>query len=228
MRPLSVMGLDKNDIVLVSDVDEIPRATAVASVSELLGTHEVVIFEQWIRRFFVNNVSDVQFGNNVPWFGTVACKYEPLRRILPQGARIGDPFCPRSACLSWGYARELYPYEARIFGAGWHFTSMGGIAAIRLKMETVSEGGLAPRHDNVDPTPSRHNWSSYRREFRTELNNFISTYCPHLASLNVDDREKLTSLNLPAWLVDAARDFETLFYFADTLDHSNVAQESVQ
>ncbi|CAN2533672.1 hypothetical+protein [Methylocapsa aurea] len=88
------MILNNGDIILISDIDEIPRDSRVAELASLLtGDTKIVIFEQIMTKFFLNNISQVK-ANNTPWLDTVACTYGVVKGILPQGAMIGDLFYP--------------------------------------------------------------------------------------------------------------------------------------
>lgn len=93
----------KDDVVLVGDVDEIPRASAVREVVEALGDKEQVAFDQTHAMYYVNNVC-----YTLRWRGTQAARVSWARHVTPQGMRDD---------------RNRAPFVA---DGGWHFTSLQG------------------------------------------------------------------------------------------------------
>lgn len=73
-----------------------------------------VALEQDLFYYYFNNKA------NQKWYGTVLCKYKNLR--IPQQLRN---------------RREIMPY---VKNAGWHFSYMGGIEQVKLKLSSIIEG----------------------------------------------------------------------------------------
>jgi beta-1,4-mannosyl-glycoprotein beta-1,4-N-acetylglucosaminyltransferase len=217
IRPLMDLGLSDDDIVMISDLDEIPRSSAVQEAIELLEKYEIVIFHQQLKKYFLNNESTAG-NNNGPWLGTVACKFRMIRSILPQAARVGDAIQPRAGCLLWGYARELYSYEARVYHAGWHLSSMGGIDAVMTKFNSVAES--AGRHlEPVKTAPhGAHNFRAFRQANQEAMQEFLRQYCPAIAPVKLDDLEQLSRFDFPAPIKKDPMSYQALFYLADPLD----------
>jgi hypothetical protein len=222
IRPLMKLGLSDDDVVLISDIDEIPSAAGVQQAVELLDKYEVVIFEQKMKKYFINNESDTHF-NNVPWLGTVACKFRWIRVILPQGARLGDPLSPRSACLANGYGRALYPYEARVSNGGWHLSSMGGMEAVAIKLRSIAEGFVGLKREPIlRPAAGAHNYPAFRQSNKDAIASFLTDYCPVLAPLSPNDTDGLDRLDIPTAIKKDVMSYQSLFYFTEPLDEADL------
>lgn len=140
-----------DDIILVSDVDEIPRADILPLVCQMIDDEKnhYLRFEQPICRFYLNCKDYMYPCPN--WIGTCATTYQMLCQATPQGVR---------ECR--------YAAIPLLRQAGWHFTSMGGLAAFIQKIESYS-----------------HHEDRYRPELRTQeyIVGYMHTYC-HLVPIN--------------------------------------------
>lgn len=215
IRPLSLMNLSDDDIVLISDIDEVPKADAVRQAIELLGTKQIVIFEQMLKRYFLNNAVN-SHQNNAPWLGTVCTTYGWLKHVSPQAARVGDPLSPRAACPRWGYSRDLYPYEGRVWDAGWHFTSMGGLESHRDKMRNVAEGYS---YDGATTfiRHGRHNHVEFRAENKAAIDAFFQSVEFEGAPVNLEELAALSEMDLPKAVLKDPRRFEHLFWLDEPI-----------
>ena len=151
----SIMGGVYNckaeDVIMISDIDEIPNPNILKNLHDytvipinksknnkkihlkqmfsLLGENKKflksntldyflkymsVALEQDLFYYYFNNKA------NQKWYGTVLCKYKNLR--IPQQLRN---------------RREIMPY---VKNAGWHFSYMGGIEQVKLKLSSIIEG----------------------------------------------------------------------------------------
>ncbi len=110
-----------DDTILVSDVDEIPRANILPVIYQWLYDKMInpLQCEQPICRFYLN-VKDY-CGECPGWGGTCATTYEKLCSLSPESLRVDR--------------KGRYP---KIKHAGWHFTSMGGIQKFVQKLESFS------------------------------------------------------------------------------------------
>ncbi|WP_159727885.1 hypothetical protein [Methylosinus sp. Ce-a6] len=211
MRPLSTMDLDPNDIILISDIDEIPSASAVTKLRSLMPSKRVVIFEQIMKKFFLNNASQ-RHANNVLWRGTVACLYGDLKAVTPQAVRLGDPYWARSACVSNENCPELRPYETLIREAGWHFSSTGGQTALDIKHATVAEGSGSSRSGDFHDRFGRHNHKLEREQRSEQYHAFLAEYAPELIDIDFSDRRAIQNLDIPNCIKTAPEKYEHLFY----------------
>ena len=102
-----------NDLILISDVDEIPNPSKLKRWS---GTNKPIFaFEQKLYFYYVNNVSE-----SLLWKGTVAA----LKRAFPEPQYLRDN--------RW----NAFPI---VTGGGWHYTSIGGKERIREKFAAFAE-----------------------------------------------------------------------------------------
>ncbi len=137
-----------NDIVLISDLDEIPRPEIVANVAKRGGVWR---FNHVSYGFYLNFI-DLRCRNMC---GTKLLTYHDLTTGFDGISTNYNEFLPED--LNAGTTvtkirRRSFPTckggERLIKNAGWHFTCLGGAKAILAKMRAV-----APHHDfNPDDT----------------------------------------------------------------------------
>ncbi len=104
-----------DDIILISDCDEIPRSHCVVTN---LDDGMVVTYLQ--KLYYYN------FNTHAPervWPGTRACRVADARALSPHVIRNG-----------LGQPDNIYPIFRHISDAGWHYSYFGGAPAIREKM----------------------------------------------------------------------------------------------
>lgn len=118
-----------NDVVLVSDVDEIPRRSCIPRE---LPDDVVLTYDQTLYYYNVNTRC-----TNLRWRGTRAATAANVRALTPDGLRW---------CVM---PRGDYPRLLIAENAGWHFSYFGNAEHIRTKMrsflhqELVNEETLA-------------------------------------------------------------------------------------
>ena len=134
-----LINCHKDDLIMISDLDEIPRSNIVPCLKKLLqpnfhskkkSHHKDIAFalEQDIFYFQLNRQTDHggcwggSSETTTKWHGTVATTFSTLKQKNPQHFRI---------------LRDQLPC---INNAGWHFTWMGGKDKIRQKLISVVEG----------------------------------------------------------------------------------------
>lgn len=108
------------DIILVSDIDEIPRKSAIKNSIEILDKNKKSIVS-FCQRFFYYYLNGLCVNGNLmtPWFGTTACRYEGF---------IGAE-----------KMRMTKATNKNVIGdAGWHFSYLGGADLIAYKIESFS------------------------------------------------------------------------------------------
>jgi beta-1,4-mannosyl-glycoprotein beta-1,4-N-acetylglucosaminyltransferase len=107
-------------VVLISDVDEIPRREAVEQLKNGLRDDLVVVFDQTLFYYNVNTSC-----TSIRWTGTRATTAGNIRALTPDGVRWATPKNQRS--------RE-FPVTVLMGGAGWHLSYFGDVNHIRQKM----------------------------------------------------------------------------------------------
>jgi len=106
------------DVILISDVDEIIPGNVIPQVIASLSTVEKLGFWQTLYRWFLNRKDDFV------WAGTIAIKYGDLKKASPQQLRNAS-----RTILDMPRLR-----------AGWHFTAMGGFDSMQEKYYSIVEG----------------------------------------------------------------------------------------
>lgn len=112
-RNALLLGSDQmqdNDIVLLSDLDEIPDPSAIKKAKR---SGKPVAFSLLFHYYFLNCQNR---GQSRWWKGSISCTAKQFREITPQGLRD---------------KRDRYP---SIGHAGWHFSFLGGEEKIRQKL----------------------------------------------------------------------------------------------
>lgn len=138
-----LVGCSDEDIILISDLDEIPEGKWLSELVNPIHNHECeMIFAQHrLYRFFLNRVDP-----DLPYLtGTAAVTYATLKKYQPCGVR--------------GYRNDRDSAPAIIHG--WHFTSMGGFARVAIKYESWSHDEYNTPEEK-DPRKLRQQASSYR------------------------------------------------------------------
>lgn len=107
------------DIVIVSDVDEIPKKSAIERIkSHFKSSSSFVSLNHRFFYYYLNGLC-VQNGRDAPWLGATACKYENF---------------PGAEALRRTRANNA----SRISDGGWHFSYLGGPEMIALKIESIA------------------------------------------------------------------------------------------
>lgn len=131
-----------DDIVLVSDLDEIPRREAVAALRGGFPDGMVITFDQTLYYYNVNTSC-----TNLRWSGTRAAHAADVRVLTPDGVRWS------------GLRSHEYPIHARLTGdsfgmpgksAGWHLSYFGDVQHIQAKMRAFLHQELV-NEDTTDP-----------------------------------------------------------------------------
>lgn len=136
-----------NDIILISDVDEIVRATALPLIIKSIYQDRlsVIACEQPMYRYFLN------VFDKTLWGGTCATTFKYLRKTTPDFLRLNR--------YSNGWLYPLIP------NAGWHFTSMGGLEQHIQKIESFS-------HSEYDVPESKT--PEFIRDFICKIGEIVS------------------------------------------------------
>lgn len=117
-----------DDLILISDCDEIPRKEAVLEMEQILKENSVATISchQNYYSYFLNSVHEYF------WIGTVATARLTLDQITPSVLR--DLRFQPTVLLSQ---------------SGWHFSSMGGDEAVRNKLANFAHFEMRGRQKEV-------------------------------------------------------------------------------
>lgn len=130
-RAQAVLGLEDGhpeDIVFISDVDEIIRGSQIAEIAQLIASKktEAVVCKQSMYKGYLNRAL------TEGWPGPVCTTLKRMKKTSP--AMIRRIRNQSRKKLQKAQISKI----AVIPNAGWHFTSMGGIDRTILKIESFS------------------------------------------------------------------------------------------
>ena len=115
-----------DDLILISDVDEIPNL-AELKINEI--GNKIILFKQNFYYYKFNLKLE-----NMPWFGTKACKYKILKS--PQWLRNVKGKNYPLWRLDVLFSEKKYSNIKFINNGGWHFSNMKTPDEIEKKMRT--------------------------------------------------------------------------------------------
>lgn len=128
-------GAKDDDMVLISDADEIPRASAIPHLAPWLVEHDGSIIT-FVQKLYYYNLNT--HAPDRPWPGTRAARAADVRALTPHIIRNG-----------MGQPDAHYPHHARMDNAGWHFSYFGDAEHIRTKQTQFLHQELVTE-DNTD------------------------------------------------------------------------------
>jgi beta-1,4-mannosyl-glycoprotein beta-1,4-N-acetylglucosaminyltransferase len=139
---LASLGAAPQDVVMVSDVDEIPAAAAVRRAREVLGAggdRTILVFEQ--RMFYFRLNYELVWSRKLPWLGTAAARFGDAPSV--NGLRTTGRNTRGRHALGYDRGARVY----RVPDAGWHFSYLGGDEALELKLASYAhqESGVQQR-----------------------------------------------------------------------------------
>ena len=111
---LGLVECDPDDIILISDLDEIPHPDIVNSIRVNNLINHVVMMD--CHNFYINNLCHTN------WYGTTSFKYSDLKDVSLTHFR--------TACKGDGFVK--------IFNGGWHLSFVGGVDRIKEKIKAYS------------------------------------------------------------------------------------------
>lgn len=120
----ALTGFKDSDVVLVSDVDEIPAADLIPTA---LWTGDLIRYKQHLYHFDFNTRVTNDFGAQRGWHNTTACTLGYLKQKYPQGVRNA--------------------LDATIIEGGWHLSWLGGERAMMEKVQSYSHRNDLLRHE---------------------------------------------------------------------------------
>lgn len=114
-----------NDIILIGDIDEIPKAEKVIEGKSIIGRNK--IFQQRISWYYLNYVLNSQRR----WFGTHMIRYKDLLKYK-------SPWIAKHSRV-----------DAVIKDGGWHFTWIGSIEDFQKKLSSTIHQELNTNESNT-------------------------------------------------------------------------------
>jgi len=130
---LASLGAGPQDMVMVSDVDEIPSAQAVRLARDALGAAQartILALEQ--RLFYFRLNYELVWSRKLPWIGTAAARLAHAPSV--NGLRTTARNLRGRHAQGFDAAARVY----RVPGGGWHFSYLGGDEALALKLSAYA------------------------------------------------------------------------------------------
>ena len=115
-----------NDIILISDVDEIPNLESI-DIKNL--NNKIILFEQAIFYYKLN-----RYLPNFKWYGTKACKKKHLES--PQWLRSTKNKKYSFFRLDTLFSKSKYIDKYYIKNGGWHFSNLKNSKDIEIKLKS--------------------------------------------------------------------------------------------
>ncbi|MGB0932810.1 MAG: hypothetical protein ACPGU5_00915 [Lishizhenia sp.] len=118
-RNAILQGLDKaksNDIIIVSDVDEIPSVNSMKKLKSKLFFNKRITFIQDLRLYFINCKAT---GKEEYWYGSIALKKKNIQNSIQS-------------------ERDRRFKNKTLSDGGYHFSYLGGLDAIITKIESFA------------------------------------------------------------------------------------------
>lgn len=116
-RGLSEANPEPYDLILISDVDEIPNPKTVNEYKTRLKPETLLSFRQHEFCYYLN------YYHNSDWVGTCCFLYGEYQNVSLNSIRF-------STKRNEGLAPQI------VHNAGWHFTSIGSVEAIKKKIQS--------------------------------------------------------------------------------------------
>lgn len=117
-------GIRPDDVVMVSDIDEIPRAEAVSAVAASI-TDKPVVFEQILSYYNVNQICHTSSSELITWYGTKAVRKSELKDAQTLRDMKASECVLAAPCDSRGCT-------------GWHFSFCGNTELIQRKLQSTA------------------------------------------------------------------------------------------
>jgi hypothetical protein len=133
-----------DDVILVSDVDELPRPEKIAEQREFKG---IRVFEQNMYYYYLNWVNTTNKREAYHWYGTAMARFGDYRSpqylrdvsILVLNHKNSNYYGKVANILSRYNQPEMWRSDIRIVkDGGWHFSFLGGAARIIAKIEAFA------------------------------------------------------------------------------------------
>jgi beta-1,4-mannosyl-glycoprotein beta-1,4-N-acetylglucosaminyltransferase len=206
---LTGIGAAEDDIVLLCDVDEIPRPEAVADLPQRLQDDRFCVFALRNYRGYINSLSDRAL-NGVVIVGPVAARWRTVRRLGAHKVRRGQERA--------GHILETKdPRWAYVDDAGWHISSAGGAQAFWVKAQNFAHIHDPYRvvvvPDERQPLQVFDGIVTREECTRLQAQYLASEGDPRFSPLQYD--EFRVEQDIPRYMQDHKERFRRFFFFTD-------------
>ena len=209
---VSELNLSANDIVIVCDIDEIPRSERLDGLDAMLTKYDYAIFILTNYRGYINNESELAL-NKIKWVGPVACRVKTLMKVGAQQVRRGNS----KAGGSFVSRSKDYAY---VENGGWHFSSLGGPDAFWLKAanfchiedpyRVISLGDSVPEQQVFNNSLSREECRALQKRYLAHCT------APEFSPMQFD--QFVIPQDLAEFMYREKERFRGFFFFTDLVE----------
>jgi beta-1,4-mannosyl-glycoprotein beta-1,4-N-acetylglucosaminyltransferase len=122
----AVWGLDDDDIIIVSDCDEIPNLEKI-DLNQVEDTNNLFVSYQYLYYYYLNTIT-LANGRITPWAASRLSTWRLLRINSIDDLRRND-----------SYYCQNYPNEIiHVSPSGWHFSFLSDAENIKLKIQSFA------------------------------------------------------------------------------------------
>jgi len=114
---------NNNDVILISDVDEIPNPLKIQSAIKNIENYDLQVFKQNFYYYYLNNLIEEDYYGTKKWNGTRICSLDIFKKLNVNNIRNSNNL-------------GLKIFE--IYDGGWHFSFLGGKEKIIEKLDAYA------------------------------------------------------------------------------------------
>lgn len=195
-----LVDCDDNDIILISDLDEIIAPDLIKQLPELMGKNSPIkTLCQYNLNYFVDTIRTMQ----PLWFHPKACLYKDFKTSLDDFDYPYNDYTPK--CINKGTTankiRCSRPVEILPFG-GWHLSFLGRSEQVKRKLEAYSHqeakdqilNSLNDSYERIKTTNSDKDFKTinqniFPKEILDNLKNYPDFFAPTPKEYTVDTKE---------------------------------------
>lgn len=135
---LGLKNINDEDIIMISDLDEIPNPKKFKLMRDILKKDNLVGFQHKFCLFYLNG-----FVSN-DWIGTKAVNFRVFKERFKSSAE--NVRIQRNIFLS------RQEKGTKIIKGGWHFSYLGGMEAVIKKLESIADGiqKVNPKKEDIN------------------------------------------------------------------------------
>lgn len=190
-RALALAQPASDDLILISDVDEIPNPETLEKIKLEIGPSSLICFKQHEFCYYFN------YFHNSDWIGTCCFLYGGFENVSLNAIRF-------SSKREEGFSPHIES------NGGWHFTSLGNVDAVKKKITSWSHKELNEKYilNSVEYNIT-HGYDIFRRAGFGKLECLPLEHSMLPSSL-IDLRDKFEHLFGPA--IKQENVFQRFFY----------------
>lgn len=165
---------DADDMIVISDVDEIPRPETIQYIKSQIDNFDIYAFYMPLFNFKFNYMM-VSHDKHACWGQAIRRSY--LDELTPEFVRRN-----RFYCHGWPNAK-LIPH------AGWHFSWLGNNEMVKNKVQSFShaESNLPELIDQIDVNESLKNGTTWNRNAPERMSPVVlNDYFPKTITANTE------------------------------------------